>query len=58
MVLNIDGGKRVSYTYDEIDDKTGDVISQNNKKSFFAIDPEFISDIGKVESFIKENKLQ
>lgn len=58
MVMNIDGGLRVSYTYDEIDDVTGELISQNNKKSFFAMDKTLIEDINKVQNFIKENKLQ
>ena len=36
MILNVNGGKRVSFTYDEVDDKTGEPISTNNKKSFYA----------------------
>lgn len=58
MVMNIDGGIRVSYTYDEIDSETGDIVSHNNKKNFFAIDPEFVSMIEDVENYIKETKLQ
>ena len=58
MVMSLDGGKRVAYTYDEIDGDTGEIISQNNKKNFFAVDPAFIRMIEDVENFIKETKLQ
>ena len=58
MVMNLDGGKRVAYTYDEIDSETGEIISQNNKKNFFAVDPVLVKEIEEVENYIKENKLQ
>lgn len=58
LVMNIDGGKRVSYTYDEINDETGELISNNNKKNFFAMDPELVENIEKVQDFIRQNKLQ
>ena len=37
MVLNIDGGDRVSYTYNEIDDNTGEPLSQNKKENFWVV---------------------
>ena len=40
MVLNIDGGDRVSYTYNEIDDNTGEPLSQNKKENFWVVDKE------------------
>ena len=30
VVLNVNGGDRATYTYDEIDPETGDMISSNN----------------------------
>lgn len=57
MVLNVNGGNRVSYTYDEIDEATGDVISTNNKGSFFAVDANLKSDIEAIRDYIRENKL-
>lgn len=57
MVLNVNGGDRVSYTYDEIDEATGDVISTNNKGSFFAVDANLKSDIEAIRDYIRENKL-
>ena len=57
-VLSVNGGSRVSYTYDEIDAETGDVIPANNKGSFFAIDPTLQSEIENIRDYIRENKLQ
>lgn len=57
MVLNVSGGDRVSYTYDEIDDNTGDPVSQNNKRSFFAVDPELRQHIEAIREYIRANKL-
>ena len=57
-VLNVNGGDRVTYTYDEIDAETGDVISSNNKANFFAVDPALKSEINQIREYIQENKLQ
>jgi len=57
-VLNVNGGDRVTYTYDEIDAETGDMISSNNKGNFFAVDPTLQSEIENIRDYIRENKLQ
>ena len=57
MVFNIDGGDRVSFTYNEIDDKTGDLISQNNKENFVAIDMKLEEHINAIRNYIRINKL-
>lgn len=57
MVLNIDGGDRVSYTYNEIDEETGDPVSQNNKKNFYAVDRDLMTHIEAIRNYIRENKL-
>lgn len=57
MVLNVNGGDRVSYTYDEIDPNTGDLISTNNKESFFVVDSALRSDINSIRDYLYENKL-
>ena len=57
MVLNVNGGDRVSYTYDEIDPDTGDLVSSNNKESFFVVDEELRGHINAVRQYIRENKL-
>lgn len=58
MVLNIDGGDRISYTYNEINEKTGDSISVNNKKNFYVIDETLKSHINAIRDYIRENKLE
>ena len=56
-VLNVNGGDRVTYTYDESDAETGDMISSNNKGSFFAVDASLKSKITQLRNYIIENKL-
>ena len=56
-VLNVNGGNRVSFTYDEINAETGDVISSNNKGSFFAVDANLKSRIDDIRTYIAEHKL-
>lgn len=57
MVLNVNGGDRVTYTYDEINDETGEPISQNNKKSFYVVDETLRTSINAIREYIRENKL-
>lgn len=57
MVLNIGGGDRVTYTYDNIDDNTGEPISRNNKGNFYVVDDELREHIKAIRDFIKNNKL-
>ena len=56
-VLNLNGGERVSFTYDEIDAETGDMISSNNKGNFFAVDADLKKDIEDIRTYIQEHKL-
>lgn len=56
-VLNVNGGSRVTYTFDEIDGDTGDLITSNNKGSFFAVDSDLAASIESIREFIRENKL-
>ena len=57
MALNINGGDRISYTYDVIDDETGEPISTNNKGSFYVVDDELDAHIEAIRNYIRENKL-
>lgn len=57
MILNIGGGDRVTYTYDEINDSTGEPISRNNKGNFYVVDDELREHIKAIRDFIKDNKL-
>ena len=56
-VLNVNGGNRVTYTFDEIDADSGDMISSNNKGNFFAVDADLKSDIEQIRNYIINNKL-
>lgn len=57
MVLSVNGGDRISYTYDEIDPDTGDLISSNNKESFFVVNANVRGHINSIRNFIANNKL-
>ena len=57
MVLNINGGDRISFTYDEIDDTTGEVKQNNIKESFFVVDSSLKTMIENVRQYIREHKL-
>ena len=56
-VLNVNGGNRISYTYDEINSDTGDMISSNNKGNFYVVDNTLEQEIENIRQYIKDNKL-
>lgn len=55
--INVNGGHRVTYTFDELDPETGDVISQNNKGNFYAVDETLLQNIETIRTYIQEHKL-
>ncbi len=57
-VLNVNGGDRITYTYDEIDAETGEMISSNNKGNFFAVDSALKKNINAIRTYISDNKLE
>lgn len=58
IVLNVNGGDRVSFTYDEVNEDTGELVSSNNKGSFYAVDPELKSHIDAIREYIRSKKLE
>lgn len=54
--ISINGGTRVSYTYDEINDTTGELVSQNNKKSFYVVDSDMYEHINAIFESLKERE--
>ena len=56
-VLSVNGGNRISYTYDEIDADSGDMISSNNKGSFFCVDEDLAAGLETIRHYIRDNKL-
>lgn len=58
LALSVNGTDRISYTYDEIDSDTGDLIDGNKKESFFVVDEELRGEINAIRDYIREHKLQ
>lgn len=50
-------GIRIAYTYSVIDDRTGEVISQNNKGNFVLIDSEIKKKVEDIDNYIVESRL-
>lgn len=57
MALNVNGGDRISFTYDTIDSETGDLIDANTKESFFVVDEALREHIEAIRDYIRQNKL-
>lgn len=56
-VLNIDGSDRVSFTYDVVNENTGDPKSRNNKGNFYVVDETLKEHIEAIRDYIKQNRL-
>lgn len=56
MVMNSNGTDRISFTYDEINDK-GDLVSRNNKRSFYVMDPELKKSVNAIKDYINNEKM-
>ena len=50
-------GDRIAFTYSELD-SSGNLICQNNKGNFVAIDNELINHIRAIQTFIQKNHLE
>lgn len=50
-------GDRISYTYSELDSE-GNVIAQNKRGNFVALDATLLSHIAAINQYITEHKLQ
>jgi len=57
LVLSVNGGDRISYTYDEVDDTTGDLQRTNEKSNFIVVDESLREHINAIREYIRENKL-
>lgn len=56
QVINQDGEYSLSSTYNVIDEK-GNLVSRNEKDSFFVVDKELKTCIDTIEDYIKKNRL-
>lgn len=50
-------GSRIAFTYSEMNE-SGDLISQNNKGNFVAMDQELSTHINAINDYINRNKLE
>lgn len=50
-VINDRNGKRISYTYDVVNDE-GDLLESNNKKSYIVLDESHKNTINELETLI------
>lgn len=50
-------GNRIAFTYSEMNE-SGDLIRQNNKANFVAIDQELLTHINAINDYINKNKLE
>lgn len=50
-------GTRISFTYSEISE-SGNIISQNNKASFIAVDNDLLNHINAIKQYIGKNHLE
>lgn len=57
LTISVSGGDRVSYTYDVINDDTGEVEESNIKESFFAVDPALKELIEGQKDWLRTHKL-
>ena len=57
MAMNISGGTRISYTYNVIDDESGEVVSANEVGTFFATDATLQGQVDAVMDYVRQHKL-
>lgn len=57
LVLSVNGTDRISYTFDNINANTGELVSGNEKESFFVVDPTLHEHVEAIRDFIRDNKL-
>ena len=57
LALSVNGGDRISFTYDTIDQDTGDVIESNTKESFFVVDEDLRAHVDAIRGWIREHRL-
>ncbi len=57
MVTNAGEGDCISYMYSEIDDSTGEIISKNNRESFYPVDKKGKKLVADMKKYIQTEKL-
>lgn len=57
LVMNVGGGDRISFTYDVLNDDSGEIIDPNRKESFFVVDESLRAHVNAIRDYIRTNKL-
>ncbi len=57
MNLSTGEGSRISFTYSEVNENTGNIISQNNKGNFLVLDEEIQKHLDAIREHISEKHL-
>ena len=52
MNLSTGEGSRIAFTYSEVDEKTGNIISQNNKGKFLLMNTEVQGYLNAIKEYI------
>lgn len=56
VCLNTGEGDRIAFTYSEVD-KSGNIISQNNKKNFLVLDSDLKDKLNAIKEYINNSYL-
>lgn len=57
LILSVNGGDRISVTYDVIDADSGRLIDSNIKENFFAVNPSLHEHVEAIRDYIRTNQL-
>ncbi len=57
MNLSTGEGSRIAYTYSEVNEETGEIVSQNNKGNFLVLDDDVQSHLDAVKKYIRDKYL-
>lgn len=57
MAMPIAGGTRISYTYNTIDDESGEVVEANEVGTFFVTDSDLQANVDAIMAYVREHKL-
>ncbi|WP_251861035.1 hypothetical protein [Clostridium sp. Marseille-Q2269] len=57
-IVNRSEGKRIAYTCSNVNEITGEIIEDNIKKSFIALNTDLLEHVKALEDYVKENKIE
>lgn len=57
MSLSTGEGSRIAYTYSEVNEETGEVVSQNNKGNFLVMNDDVQAHLDAVKKYIRDKYL-